>query len=302
MKVQLSCAVVLAALVSSDALSVDVGKAVKSVYNAFDRNFPHHRFGVFLEEFEQSLKQYANTTASTAYNTVEGQKRCPTSVVSADLLNLAKSKRLTPVPGTSVPVMAMTQVGNVVDQLSNAAGPAAAQIPGIASLAKAALTQVKGVLQTVAAVVATDVPPTIPPPAWNNMPFPCMPMVTGHNCFGAVLYPITIGDFIMVGVTDDATYDRCFSSYMSMQCANAFPTCTTVQARQDEIPGVGRGPMCFVHCIQTLLACPGLWVDDLEEICMHVSAPPVCSFAVYARGAPAQLSSNDESANRPMNC
>lgn len=322
MKVQLSYAVVVVGLISSEALSVN--EAVKTAYNAFDRNFPHHRFGVFLEEFDESLRKYANTSASTAYDTIEGQWRCPSPKLSTDMLNIGKNKRLTPVPGTSVPVMAMTQVGNVVDQLSNAAGPAAAQIPGIASLAKAALTQVKGVLQTVAAVVATDVPPTIPPPAWNNMPFPCMPMVTGHNCFGAVLYPITIGDFIMadvtdaaldgvvasfpsyyrshVGVTDDATYDRCFSSYMSMQCANAFPTCTTVQARQDEIPGVGRGPMCFVHCIQTLLACPGLWVDDLEEICMHVSAPPVCSFAVYNKGSPPQLSSNDEAASRPLNC
>merc|ERR1712188_210667 len=143
------------------------------------------------------------------------------------------------------------------DQLQGASGPASAQVPGIAMLAKAALTQVKSVLQTVAAIVATDVPPIIAPPAWNNMPFRCMPMVTGHNCFGAVLYPITIGDFILadvtdsamdgiiasfpsyyrshIGSTDDGTYQRCFNSFMSMQCANAFPTCTTIQASQAEV-------------------------------------------------------------------
>ena len=30
------------------------------------------------------------------------------------------------------------------------------------------------------------------------------PQVTGHNCAGAVLYPITIGDFVMADMTDDA--------------------------------------------------------------------------------------------------
>lgn len=325
MKVQLGLLVVVAAFAPATAVTAELNKAVKLAYNAFDRNFPHHRFGEFLEEFNQDLKNYANTSASTAYNTIEGQKVCQTAHMPQALLHAATSKRVTPFKGgASVPVMGMSLVGNVMDQLQGAAGPAAAQVPGIAMLAKAALTQVKSVLQTVGAVVATDVPPTIPPPAWNNQPFPCMPMVTGHNCFGAVLYPITIGDFILadvtdsaldgvvasfpsyyrshIGVTDDATYNRCFSSYMSMQCANAFPTCTTGQASQSEVPGVGRGPMCFVHCIQTLIACPGMWVDDLEDICQHVSAPPVCSFAVYARAAPPQLSSHDEGQNRPMNC
>lgn len=29
-------------------------------------------------------------------------------------------------------------------------------------------------------------------------------MVTGHNCAGSVLYPITIGDFVLADMTDSA--------------------------------------------------------------------------------------------------
>merc|ERR1712039_1030444 len=35
-----------------------------------------------------------------------------------------------------------------------------------------------------------------------DQPLPCAPMITGHNCFGAVLYPITMADFVIADVTD----------------------------------------------------------------------------------------------------
>jgi len=303
----------------------DINALVRNVYESFEKNFPHRRFTEFVDEWHDNLKIYANTSASTGYKTVEGQVRCSSSPVEPDALAAVNTRRVTPLPGSaSVPVMGMSLVGKALHQLERAEGPAAAQATGVAMLAKTALEQVKGVIQTVVAVVATDVPPTVPPPVWNNLPFPCMPMVTGHNCFGAVLYPITIGDFIMadvtdsaldgvvssfpsyyrshIGTTDDGTYNRCFKAYMSMQCANAFPTCTTVQASELEIPFLGRGPMCFLHCIATLIACPGMWVDDLEDICMHVSAPPVCSFAAFAKDAPAQLSTGAAAEPTPMNC
>jgi hypothetical protein len=309
----------------SDCKTVDLNKVVRDVYTAFDKSFPHRHFNGFVQQWEESLSKYANTTASTAYETVEGQARCPVAEIPEHVMAATQAKRVTPFEGgASVPVLGMSLVENMNKQLATAKGPAAAQVPGIAMLAKAAIMQVKGVLQTVAAIVATDVPPTIPAPAWNNMPFPCMPMVTGHNCFGAVLYPITIGDFILADVTDSAldgvvasfpsyyrshigatnaaTYQTCFNAYMSMQCANAFPTCTTVQAGQAEVPFLGRGPMCFLHCVATLVACPGMWIDDLEDICTHVSVPPVCSFATYVRPAPHQLTTHDEAEKYPMNC
>jgi hypothetical protein len=315
----------MALIGTTECKKLDLNNVVRQVFDSFNEKFPHKEFNGFVQEWDQHLENYANTTAATAYNTVNGQSRCPVKYVSRSVMSSVQSKRVTLFDGgASVPVMGMSLAESMTTQLAAAPGPAAAQVPGIAMLAKAALGQVKGVLQTVAAVVATDVPPMIPAPAWNNMPFPCMPMVTGHNCFGAVLYPITIGDFIMadvtdsamdgviasfpsyyrshIGATDQGTYQRCFNAYMSMQCANAFPTCTTVQAQQSEVPFLGRGPMCFLHCIATLIACPGMWIDDLEDICQHVSVPPVCSFAVYVKSAPAQLTTHDEAQKYPLNC
>ena len=37
---------------------------------------------------------------------------------------------------------------------------------------------------------------------WNLMPLPCLPMFTGHNCFGAVLTPTTMAEFVIADVTD----------------------------------------------------------------------------------------------------
>ena len=39
--------------------------------------------------------------------------------------------------------------------------------------------------------------------------------VTGHNCFGAVLYPITVGDFIMAD-TSDSYLDGVISNFPSL--------------------------------------------------------------------------------------
>lgn len=304
---------------------VNLDDIVKKTYSSFDIDFPHHRWGEFAQQLEQDLESYKNSTASTAYETLPGQTRCKVAQIPEDAMIATKTTEVAPFKGgASVSLKGMALVDKVKAQLEKAQGPAAAMVPGVAMIAKAALTQVKSVLQTVAAVVATRVPPMIPPPVWNNRPFVCMPMVTGHNCFGAVLYPITIGDFILadlsdaamsgvissfpsyyrskIGATDAGTYQRCFSAYMSMQCANAFPICTNPQGNQEMIPGMGRAPMCFLHCIATLIACPGMWVDDLEDICTNVSAPPMCAFATYIKGAPAQLRSSDEGQSQSMNC
>merc|ERR1712048_151730 len=59
-----------------------------------------------------------------------------------------------------------------------------------------------GMIQAVISAMVHIVPPLVPPPMWNNQPLSCVPMVTGHNCFGAVLYPITMADFMIADVTD----------------------------------------------------------------------------------------------------
>merc|ERR1719158_499546 len=199
----------------------------------------------------------------------------------------------------------------MIRQFATAKGPAAAQAPAAAIMQKAALDQAKGVLQTAVAIAATDVPP-----AAYGQNAPCVPMVTGHNCFGAVLYPITFGDSIMadvsdaklngavanfpalfrsrVGVADDSTYYNCFSAYMSMKCASAFPSCTSLSSGESNSPG-GRAPMCALHCMGTLAACPGMWASDISDDCADVSLPPMCAFATYVKRPPPQLTTFDES-------
>lgn len=106
--------------------------------------------------------------------------------------------------------------------------------------------------------------------------------MTGHNCFGAVQYPITAADFASasvtdsqldgviagfpslyrktVGVTSDSAYKTCFAAYMSMQCGSLFPKCNVPQSGNEPGPS-GRLPLCFTSCIATLVACPGMWID-----------------------------------------
>jgi hypothetical protein len=122
-------------------------------------------------------------------------------------------------------------------------------------------------------------------------------MITGHNCFGAVLYPITMADFIIADVTDamldgyiagfpntyaekvgktsDTLYKACFSAYMSMHCSSIFPRCTVPQSRSEPIPSGGRVPMCLHLCILPLVLCPGVC------FCMCVCLGAVICMCMY---------------------
>ena len=106
-----------------------------------------------------------------------------------------------------------------------------------------------------------------------------LPMLTGHNCFGAVLMPITMADFISADVSDshldgciagfpnshatklgktsDIMYKLCFVAFMTTLCSSIFPRCTVPQSRDESVPFGGRVPMCFTNCISTLVMCPG---------------------------------------------
>lgn len=161
-----------------------------------------------------------------------------------------------------------------------------------------------GLVQAIVSVVLHVVPPLIPPPIWINMPLPCLPMLTGHNCFGAILHLITAADFASADVTDKAVegyisgfpklfyskvgtdsslYVPCFSAYMSMHCASIFPMCTIPLSRDEPIPVGGRVPMCVYHCIMTLIACPGFWLEDIDAACTNVmlGVPPMCTTAAF---------------------
>lgn len=171
-------------------------------------------------------------------------------------------------------------------------------LPGM--LVQQALANGMGLIKAVLSVVLQIVPPLIPPPVWINQPLTCMPMVTGSNCLGAVLYPITAADFVTadsadealdgpiaafpsmynskVGKTSDAAYKRCFGAYMSMKCGATFPRCMVPNAYNF----IGsRLPVCITSCIATLVMCPGFWIDDIGGDCMAAAVPPMCSQAIF---------------------
>lgn len=183
-----------------------------------------------------------------------------------------------------------------------------------------------GLVQTLAAGLVHIVPPLIPPPAWINKPLPCAPMLTGHNCFGAVLYPITFSDFLVadmtdammdgylasfpdtyankVGKTSDHMYKACGSAYFSMHCSAIFPRCTMPTSRDEAIPLGGRVPLCLHLCILPLIMCPGFWLGDVVGSCSFVSVPPVCSQAFFFNlwRLPPQYNSYDEANPFPQDC
>ena len=168
------------------------------------------------------------------------------------------------------------------------------------------------------------VPPAISPPVWINQPLPCLPMVTGHNCFGAITYPITASDSLLADVTDsemdglistfpstfaskvgrtsDAVYKKCAKAFFSMKCTSLFPMCTTVFARNENVPGIGRAPICFPLCLNVLIQCPGFWVDDIAGPCTEMSTPPMCALGTYTKAVPSQLSTYEESTPFPAEC
>ena len=176
-------------------------------------------------------------------------------------------------------------------------------------------------IETVSSIVTEILPRSIPPPIWNNLPLPCVPMVTGSNCFGAIIYPITLSDSILARIIDDSldaiiqgfptlfaertkgksysfrSYQDCFKAYMSMHCASVFPVCTALQGTQDFMPLAGRMPICFHVCLIVLLQCPGFQFEDVRGPCTFMSPlpPPFCAFAVYTRedGTPPPADSND---------
>merc|ERR1712119_38946 len=113
-------------------------------------------------------------------------------------------------------------------------------------------------------------------------------MGTGHNCFGAVLYPMDgyIASFPntyaeKVGKTNGAMYHACGSSYFSMHCSAIFPRCTLPMTRDEAIPMGGRVPICLHLCVLPLVMCPGFWLGDVIGACSFVSVPPMCTQAFF---------------------
>merc|ERR1712232_1141069 len=121
----------------------------------------------------------------------------------------------------------------------------------------------------------------------------CVPLVVGRNCFGSILYPVTLADFTLapttdsildgviagfpsmyarkVGKTSDDMYKACYSSYMSLQCTSLFPRCTSPQSSSEKISAGESVPTCLHMCILPMIMCPGFWVNDVTGQCSMVS-------------------------------
>lgn len=275
--------------------------AFDKIYEKLLQDFDVKSYSSFLRDFKLGLHNYEK---SDAFKTVPAAGHCDKGAVpSPQLLAPMSVKSASAFPGGILKRVFGFDMSKLVYDLSQkAAGPASASGGLVAALAMQALTQGAGMVQNLVSNAIHIVPPMIAPPVWNNKPLTCMPMVTGHNCFGAILHPITMADFVIADVTDrsvesyidsfpklyankvgktsDAQYKMCFQAYMSMHCASIFPRCNEPQAREEASP-VGRLPMCFTHCLQTLVMCPGMWVDDIMGVCQDVSVPPMCSVAAY---------------------
>ncbi|CAD7958957.1 unnamed protein product [Amoebophrya sp. A25] len=291
---------------------------------AFNRAYAH-----FLDQFDmQGYRQQAEQISFLA-----GQPGFKAAVASAPHCDfgvpppqMPKATAVAPFPGGIASRLFGADLSQVVTKLaSNAAtaGDSKNAFPGI--LATQALAQGAGLIQSAMHVILQVVPPLIPPPVWINQPLPCLPMVTGMNCLGSVLYPITAADFVTADITDaqlsgtiadfprlyrdrigstsNDAYKVCFGAYMGMQCASVFPACSTIMAREEPGP-VGRLPLCFTSCILTLVACPGIWITDMKDECSMVAAPPMCSMAVFVNMAllPPQYQTFEASLGVPAEC
>lgn len=300
--------------------SAEEKQVFDSVINHFLKDFPLDSYTSFLETFTHGLEK-----VSKAKYLVPNSPQCEKS--NGKLVHQGtKIKGKKEFPGGIVNRVFGFDVGKFAyEQLEKLGVPSGASSLPVQMLSSMAITQAVGMIQTIISDALIIIPPMIPPPFWINQPLPCLPMLTGHTCFGAVLYPITLADFVIADVTDNSVsgyvanfpklyyskvgtneemYKPCFAAYMSMHCASIFPMCTSIFSRDEEVPGLGRVPMCFHHCILTLVMCPGFWIDDIIGACSDISIPPMCATSTFWRVdlAPPQYVSQEDSQEKPLNC
>jgi hypothetical protein len=267
------------------------------------------------------MKSFLTSKAATAYKTVPTQPHCDRGAPPAAATRALSARGVSAFPGGILKRMFGFDLGKFLyEQAEKAAGPAAASGGMGGILAMQGLAMGAGMLQSAVSAAVDIIPPLV-----IGTPLTCAPMVTGHNCFGAVLYPITMADFVIadvsdamldgyiagfpntyatkVGKTSDVQYKACFAAAMSMQCGSIFPRCSVPTARSEPGP-VGRLPLCFTSCISTLVMCPGFWLDDVQSACHTISAPPMCTMATYWNmwRLPPQYVNFEDSHATPLEC
>ena len=240
--------------------SAEVDRAFQNVFAHFANEFDYDLYGHAMTDFEAGLARY---TGSAVFGGHASGAVLPDRDKGVLPRAVANVRGVAAFPGGTV--------GAVFDLSGRARGPASAGLVAPFALSTQALSTGMGLVQAAIATMVHVVPPLVPPPAWNNQPLSCVPMVSGHNCFGSVMYPITMADFMLADVTDsmldgyvasfpalyakkvcktsDAMYKSCFSAYMAMMCASMFPRCTTPQSRDEIMPVDGSVPVCLHMCV-----------------------------------------------------
>jgi len=300
-----------------------VQQAFDAFYQASNDSFDHAGLELATAQFHDALHEYRTRDAYVAFKYKAGNPHCDVNAKT----QTEPVKAVAPFPGGVTQNSYGSDFAKHVYELGmEAQGPAAAGLVPVSALTSQSLSLGMGMLQSVVAGLVHTIPPLVPPPAWNNQPLPCVPMVTGHNCFGAVLYPITMADFVIADVTDamldgviagfpntyatkvgqtsDEMYQSCFASYMSMHCSSVFPRCSAPQSSDAPSSVGGRVPVCLHQCILPLVMCPGFWVDDIIGVCSMVSVPPLCTQAFYMNlwRLPPQYVNYDEANPFPTDC
>ena len=271
--------------------------AVEEFVAHMNANFNHSAVS-FLEES-------SSDAPSESYAPVSGNPQCDIDVGGPKTVTRVIPGETSSNPMNQLPSFGFDLTGQTTKMMSqSSSGPSAsAGSAGIVSMV--GIMMVKSMVQATVATGISLVPPMIPPPVWNLMPFPCVPVINAPVCFGAVLYPITFADAVIsdnsdsmltgimqefrstfktrAGEQPNSVYQKCFKAYMSMYCSSIFPMCTAIQGRDEMIPFIGRVPMCFTSCLAVLLVCPGFSMVDIAGPCASVSIPPLCGQAVYMK-------------------
>lgn len=195
---------------------------------------------------------------------------------------------------------------------------------GVTAIVQNALVMLKGMIQSIVAVLVDMIPPLIPPPIWWNNYLPCVPQLTGPKCLGTILYPIVAPDLVMGDITDkalggsldgfpslykgragktsDEDYFNCASAFFGVQCSSLFPMCWMVWAGGKAHTAI-MAP-CIINCLLVTVMCPGFSVQDVPQ-CDMMGIPPFCSFAFFTRFdlVPPQLADTDSDDNPvPEDC
>lgn len=309
--------------------------AVDRVYEYFERTFDHDTYRSFRRELAQGDATYVRhggeAPVKRGYAAVQyglGRPHCDKGdpvVLLAPSGSEHEEDTIGAFPG-GIATRFPHDYSSLMLAVVSRSPPTGRDLATPMALKTQAFRTSLGLVQTLAAGLVHIVPPLISPPAWINMPLPCAPMLTGHNCFGAVLYPITFSDFLVadmtdammdgylagfpdtyankVGKTSDRLYKACGSAYFSMHCSAIFPRCTMPMSRDEAIPIGGRVPLCLHLCILPLIMCPGFWLGDVVGSCSFVSVPPVCSQAFFFNlwRLPPQYKTFDEANPFPQDC